>query len=90
MCSIVYDQPASGVIFGSGALDRLSEEASIYAEAVMPVPIETAPAAREVAGRLGGPLALKDIGMPADGLDQAARLATENPYYNPYSGPRPA
>ena len=37
-------------------------------------------------------LALKDIGMPADGLDRAAKLATENPYYNPrpveYAGVR--
>jgi len=37
----------------------------------------------ELAARLSAPLALKDIGMPADGLDRAARLATENPYYNP-------
>jgi maleylacetate reductase len=48
--------------------------------------------AYDLAGRLGAPLALKDIGMPADGLDRAARLATENPYYNPrpieYSGIR--
>jgi maleylacetate reductase len=32
---------------------------------------------------IGAPVALKDIGMPADGLDKAAKLATENPYYNP-------
>jgi maleylacetate reductase len=35
---------------------------------------------------------LKDIGMPADGLDRAARLATEHPYDNPrpieYAGVR--
>ena len=37
----------------------------------------------DLASRLGAPLALKDIGMSADGLDRAARLATENPYYNP-------
>jgi maleylacetate reductase len=46
----------------------------------------------DLAARLAAPLALKDIGMPADGLDRAARLATENPYYNPrpveYSGVR--
>ena len=46
----------------------------------------------DLAARLGAPLALKDIGMPADGLDRAAKLATENPYYNPrpieYSGVR--
>jgi alcohol dehydrogenase class IV len=33
--------------------------------------------------KMGGPTALKDIGMPADGLDRAAQLATENPYWNP-------
>src|SRR5437016_14415916 len=46
----------------------------------------------DLAVQLGAPLALKDIGMPADGLDRAAKLATENPYYNPrsieYSGVR--
>ena len=46
----------------------------------------------DLAARIGAPLALKDIGMPADGLDRASKLATENPYYNPrpveYSGVR--
>jgi len=46
----------------------------------------------DLAVRLGAPTALKDIGMPADGLDRAARLATENPYDNPqpieYAGVR--
>jgi maleylacetate reductase len=46
----------------------------------------------DLAVRLGAPLALKDIGMPADGLDKAAQLATECPYYNPrpidYAGVR--
>jgi maleylacetate reductase len=37
----------------------------------------------DLAGRLDAPIALRDIGMPADGLDRAAELATENPYYNP-------
>ena len=37
----------------------------------------------DLAVRLGAPTALKDIGMPEDGLDRAARLATENPYFNP-------
>ena len=37
----------------------------------------------DLASRLGAPLALKDIGMPADGLERAARLATERPYANP-------
>lgn len=37
----------------------------------------------DLAVRIGAPVALKDIGMPQDGLDRAAKLATENPYYNP-------
>lgn len=37
----------------------------------------------DLARMLGAPVALKDIGMPRDGLERAARLATENPYYNP-------
>jgi maleylacetate reductase len=32
---------------------------------------------------IGGPTSLADIGMPADGLERAARLATENQYPNP-------
>ena len=37
----------------------------------------------DLAVRLGAPTALKDIGMPREGLDQAATLATESPYPNP-------
>jgi alcohol dehydrogenase class IV len=37
----------------------------------------------ELAKAIGAPLALKDIGMPADGLDRAAELAVTNPYWNP-------
>ena len=37
----------------------------------------------DLAVRLGAPTALKDIGMPPDGLDRAAKLATESPYPNP-------
>jgi alcohol dehydrogenase class IV len=32
---------------------------------------------------IGAPTALKDIGMPADGLERAAQLATQNQYPNP-------
>ena len=46
----------------------------------------------DLAVRIGAPVALKDIGMPLDGLDRAAKLAAENPYYNPrpidYTGVR--
>jgi maleylacetate reductase len=37
----------------------------------------------ELALRHGAPVALKDIGMPAEGLDHAADLAVQNPYPNP-------
>ncbi len=37
----------------------------------------------DLAWQLGAPLALKDIGMPATGLDRAADLAVIDPYWNP-------
>ncbi|HXZ01127.1 MAG TPA: maleylacetate reductase [Stellaceae bacterium] len=37
----------------------------------------------DLAKTLGAPLSLREIGMPEDGIDRAAKLATENPYYNP-------
>jgi alcohol dehydrogenase class IV len=33
--------------------------------------------------RLGVPMALKEIGMPEEGIDAAARAAVSNPYWNP-------
>jgi len=37
----------------------------------------------DLAVRIGAPVALREIGMPFDGLDRAAEIATQNPYYNP-------
>ncbi len=37
----------------------------------------------DLAVAIGAPVALRDIGMPADGLERAAELATQNPYANP-------
>ncbi len=37
----------------------------------------------DLAREIGAPLSLKAIGMKVDALDDAARLATLNPYYNP-------
>jgi alcohol dehydrogenase class IV len=37
----------------------------------------------ELAGALGVRRSLRDIGMPQDGIDRAADLATTNPYWNP-------
>jgi alcohol dehydrogenase class IV len=37
----------------------------------------------DLASRHGAPMALRDIGMPEDGLDRAADLAVQNQYPNP-------
>jgi maleylacetate reductase len=37
----------------------------------------------QLARRLNVPAGLKELGMAADGLDEAAALASKNPYYNP-------
>lgn len=37
----------------------------------------------DLARQLGAPVALRDIGMPATGLDRAADLAVTDPYWNP-------
>ncbi len=37
----------------------------------------------DLAKRIGAPVALRDVGMPHEGLERAATLAVENPYYNP-------
>jgi maleylacetate reductase len=37
----------------------------------------------ELGGRIGAPRALKDLGMPEAGVEEAARLALANPYWNP-------
>ena len=36
-----------------------------------------------LAGRLGAPRALRDLGMPEEGIDRAVELALDNPYWNP-------
>jgi maleylacetate reductase len=45
--------------------------------------VSPAAALYDLAQKIGAPLALRDIGMKAESLDEAARLATQNPYYNP-------
>ena len=37
----------------------------------------------DYAKTISAPAALKDIGMPEDGIDRAADLAVSNPYWNP-------
>jgi alcohol dehydrogenase class IV len=37
----------------------------------------------ELGGRLGAPRALRDLGMPESGIDQAVDLALSKPYWNP-------
>lgn len=44
---------------------------------------DPAQAMHELARRLGAPTALRDLGMPEDGIARAAELAAANPYPNP-------
>ncbi|GAA1247694.1 hypothetical protein [Streptomyces javensis] len=37
----------------------------------------------DFAGRLGAPRALRDLGMPESGIDQAAELIVRDGYWNP-------
>ncbi|MFB9266858.1 maleylacetate reductase [Bradyrhizobium erythrophlei] len=37
----------------------------------------------ELSARLAAPRSLAEIGMPEDGIEKAAELATKNPYWNP-------
>jgi alcohol dehydrogenase class IV len=37
----------------------------------------------DLAGSIGAPRALRDLGMAEAAIDQAAREAVENPYWNP-------
>ncbi|MCY4427926.1 MAG: maleylacetate reductase [Halieaceae bacterium] len=45
----------------------------------------TTPAAAlfDLAERMGAKTALKDLGMPADGIDRAVEITLKNPYWNP-------
>jgi maleylacetate reductase len=37
----------------------------------------------DLAGKLGAPRSLRELGMPEDGIDRAADIAVQNPYWNP-------
>jgi len=37
----------------------------------------------DLAGKVGAPRALRDLGMPESGIDQATDQALANPYWNP-------
>jgi maleylacetate reductase len=45
--------------------------------------VDAAQGLYDLAGRLGAKRALRDIGMPADGIDQAVNTTMANPYWNP-------
>ena len=44
---------------------------------------DPAEALQNLARRLGAPTALRDIGMPEDGVDRGLELAFQSPYWNP-------
>jgi alcohol dehydrogenase class IV len=48
--------------------------------------LEAADAAQgvyDLASRLGAPRSLRELGMPFEGIEHAAQLATQSPYRNP-------
>jgi alcohol dehydrogenase class IV len=51
---------------------------------------DPATALYDLAGGLGAPRALRDIGMPKDGIEAAAEAVVANPYWNPRPVERPA
>jgi maleylacetate reductase len=61
--------------------DAAPEAMRIAAEALGAA--DAAQAIFDLIVRIGAPTSLKQIGMPADGLDRAAALATQNQYPNP-------
>jgi alcohol dehydrogenase class IV len=61
--------------------DYAREAMRIAAEALGAV--DAAQGIYDLIGRIGAPRSLKEIGMPADGLDRAAQLAVQNQYPNP-------
>jgi alcohol dehydrogenase class IV len=44
---------------------------------------DAAGAAFDLARELGAPVSLKELGMPEEGIERAAELATQTPYPNP-------
>ncbi|MFR0359558.1 maleylacetate reductase [Streptomyces sediminimaris] len=66
---IAYNAPAAGA-----AMTRLSQ--------TLPGD-DPAKALFRFAGRLGAPTALRDLGMPESGIEQAAELVVRNGYWNP-------
>ncbi|MGF9761881.1 maleylacetate reductase [Microvirga sp. 0TCS3.31] len=67
--AVAYNAPAA-----SEAMERVAR--------ALGVP-DAAQGLFDLAGRLGAKQALRDIGMPADGIEQAVRAAMAAPYWNP-------
>lgn len=67
--ALQYNAPAVGDAIAAlaGALGHADPARALY----------------DLAGRLGAPRALRDLGMPESGIDKAADFALANPYWNP-------
>jgi alcohol dehydrogenase class IV len=72
--ALAYNAPA--------AADAMAWVEHALANAGRP-PASAARGVFDLAQQHGAPTALRDIGMPADGLDRAADLAVQTPYPNP-------
>jgi len=72
------------VILPHAAAYNASAAPEAMARAARALGSDSAPQALyDLAAGLGAPLSLETLGMKADGLDRAADLAVQNPYYNP-------
>lgn len=67
--AVAYNAPAI-----PSALDKLN--AAMQTD-------DAAGALFDIAEKGGAPMALKDLGMPEEGISKAAEIAFKNPYYNP-------
>lgn len=67
--ALQYNAPAvpGAMAALAGALDNADPARALY----------------DLAGTLGAPRALRDLGMPESGIDRATDLALSNPYWNP-------
>jgi maleylacetate reductase len=67
--AVAYNAPAA-----PEAMARLSRALEVA---------DPAAGLHQLAIRIGAPIALKDLGMPREGIARAAQLALANPYWNP-------
>jgi maleylacetate reductase len=67
--AVAYNAPAA-----AEAVERIARAMGVH---------DAAAGLYDLAGRVGARRALRDIGMPLEGVDRATEIALKNPYWNP-------